>query len=122
VTEAMDSRDQLEEGWEEESAMCAQQPSYTPTLENSRYKNLKKYIQHGTAPTHLKSIQKRSLRLKSTHYHLTGGVIFKINYDGVLLRCLDKQDANKFLKELHDRLARGHFVGETTAHKILRAR
>jgi hypothetical protein len=56
VTEAMDSRDQLEEGWEEESAMCVQQPSYIPALENSQYNNLEKYLHHRPAPAHLNSI------------------------------------------------------------------
>jgi hypothetical protein len=48
-------------------------------------------------------------------------VLFCVNYDGVLLRCLELEDANKVLKELHDGPAGGHFTGNTTAHKILRA-
>jgi hypothetical protein len=47
-------------------------------------------------------------------------VLFWVNYDGVLLICLELEDANKVLKELHDGPADGHFVGNTTAHKILR--
>jgi hypothetical protein len=37
VNEAMESKNQLEEGWKEESAMYAHQPSYVPTIENSGY-------------------------------------------------------------------------------------
>ena len=44
------------------------------------------------------------------------------NYDGVFLRCLDQEDASKVVKELHDGPTRGNFVGDTTAHKICRAR
>jgi hypothetical protein len=47
-------------------------------------------------------------------------VLLHVNYDGVLLICLEHDDAEKVLKELHDDLVGGHFVGETTAHKILR--
>jgi hypothetical protein len=47
-------------------------------------------------------------------------VFFHINYDGVLLRCLEHDDAEKVLRELHDGPTGGNFVGETTAHKILR--
>ena len=43
------------------------------------------------------------------------------NYDGVLLRCLEKEDAKKVMTDLHDGPAGGHFSGDTTAHKILRA-
>jgi hypothetical protein len=48
-------------------------------------------------------------------------VLFRVNYDGVLLRCLECDDVEKVLKELHDGPAGGHFSGNTTAHKILTA-
>lgn len=54
-------------------------------------------------PEHLNFRQKRALRLKYVHYQLVSSVCFRRNYDGVLFRCLEKQDANKVLKELHDR-------------------
>jgi hypothetical protein len=34
---------------------------------------------------------------------------------------LEKDDAEKVLSELHDGLAGGHFGGDTTTHKVLRA-
>ena len=43
------------------------------------------------------------------------------NYDGVLLRSLEQEDAAKVVKKLHDGPARGNVLGDTTAHKILRA-
>jgi hypothetical protein len=33
---------------------------------------------------------------------LSPAKIVKRNYDGVYLRCLEKEDANKVLSELHD--------------------
>jgi DNA-binding LacI/PurR family transcriptional regulator len=46
-------------------------------------------------PEHLNFRQKRALRLKYVHYQLVSSVCFRRNYDGVLFRCLEKQDANK---------------------------
>jgi hypothetical protein len=66
-------------------------------------------------------MERRALRIKSGEYHLINFVLFKINYDGVLLRCLEQEDADKVLKELHDGPVGGHFAGNTTTHKILRA-
>eukprot|EP00253_Pinus_taeda_P027377 PITA_27377 len=43
------------------------------------------------------------------------------NYDSILLRCLEKPEAQKVLQELHDGPARGHFGADTTAHKIIHA-
>ena len=48
--------------------------------------------------------------------------MFRKNSDGVFLRCLEQEDAKKVIAELHDGPAGGHFSGDTTAHKILRAR
>ena len=43
------------------------------------------------------------------------------NYGSILLRYLEKYEAEKFLQELHDGPAGGHFGGDTTTHKILHA-
>jgi hypothetical protein len=77
------------------------------------YYEMKYYLTHGSSPQYMEPKKKRSLRLKSTQYHLTQGILFKNNYDGVFLRCLEKDDAQKVLSELHDGLARGHFGGDT---------
>ena len=58
--------------------------------------------------------------MKSTSYQVIDGVIFRNNCDGVLLRCLEHEDATKVVKELHDGTAGGHYSGDTTTHKILR--
>lgn len=44
-----------------------------------------------------------------------------MNYDSVLLRCLEKSEAKKLLQELHDGLEGGNYGGDATAHKILHA-
>ena len=41
--------------------------------------------------------------------------------DGVLLRCVNQEEANELLNLLHYGHCGGHFVARTTAHKILRA-
>ena len=48
-------------------------------------------------------------------------MISKRNYDGVFLRYLEKAEAENVVCELHAGSAGGHFSGETTAHKVLRA-
>ena len=65
--------------------------------------------------------KKRDVRLKSAPYQLVNNVLFRKNADGVLLRCLEKEESDSVLKQLHDGPAGGHFVGDTTAHKVLRA-
>ena len=72
-------------------------------------------------PEHWNSKQRRVLHLKSAAYQIVDGILFRKNYDGVLLRCLEKEDAKRVITELHDGPAGGYFSGDMTAHKILRA-
>ena len=88
----------------------------------SWYIDIHIYLEKGTAPDHLDPKKKRAVRLKSTPYQLVNNILFRKKADGVLLRCLEKEESDLVLTQLHDGPAGGHFGGDTTAHKILRAR
>ena len=60
--------------------------------------------------------------MKYAQYQLIDCVLFQQNYDNVLLRWLERDDANKVLAELHDKPTIKHFREETTTHKVLRVR
>jgi hypothetical protein len=90
ATGIIDVENQEEDGWQEEPTLYMQQVPYVPSVENYYYNDLKYYLQHGTTPDHLNAKQKRALRMKSTQYQLVHGILFRKNYDGVLLRCLEK--------------------------------
>ena len=109
-----------EEGWENEVDMLQSEILYIPTSTNSWYNDLKYYLTHGSSLNHLDAHKKRALRLKSFQYQLIDGVLFRQNYDQVLLRCLEKDDVEHILTKLHDGLVGGHFSGETTTNKVLR--
>jgi hypothetical protein len=47
--------------------------------------------------------------------------LFINNYDGVLLRCIEIKDVDNVLKDMHDGPVGGHFSGDTTTHRVLRA-
>ena len=86
------------------------------------YKYLGYYFQQIYIPEHWNSKQRRELCLNSASYQIMNGVLFRKNYGGVFLRCLEREHASKIVKELHDRPAGGHYSGDTITHKILRAR
>ena len=69
----------------------------------------------------LESQVKKSITTESALYQIIDGVLFRKNYDGVFLRCLEQEDAKKVIEKLHDGPAGGHFSRDTIAHKILRA-
>eukprot|EP00253_Pinus_taeda_P010308 PITA_10308 len=79
------------------------------------------FLKNGYAPTHLDHTKKRALRLKAKQYQLINDILFRKNYDYVLLRCLEKTEPEKVLQELHDGPTSRHYAGDATAHKNLRA-
>jgi hypothetical protein len=99
----------------EKQISCAQ------TTPNSWYENIRFYLLHGSAPHNIDPKNRRALRLKSASFQLINDILFRKNFDGVFLRCLEKEESEKVLVELHSGDVGGHFGGDTTAHKVLRA-
>eukprot|EP00253_Pinus_taeda_P010379 PITA_10379 len=87
----------------------------------SQYADLIFYLKNGHAPPNLSYKNKWAIRLKSKNFVIIDDVLFRQNYDSILLRCLEKPEAQKVLQELHDGPAGGHFGADTTAHKIIHA-
>jgi hypothetical protein len=77
-------------------------------------------LTHGYAPRNLDPKNIRELRLKSASFQLINDVLFRKNFDGVLMHCLEKEESEKVLSELHAGESDGHFDGDTTAHKVIR--
>ena len=63
------------------------------TAPDSWYRDLVHYLQEGYLSEHWSPKQRRALHLKSALYHIIDGVLFRKNYDGVCLRCLEQEDA-----------------------------
>ena len=61
----------------------------------------------------------RALKLKSINYCLVDKILYWKDPLGVLLRCLDPQEAQKIMLDFHDSLCGGHHFWRTTANKIL---
>lgn len=74
-----------------------------------QYVDLKFYLKNGYAPMHINYKTKRSLKLKLNQYELVNDVLFRKNYDSVLVRCLEKPKAKMVMQELHNGPAGGHF-------------
>lgn len=86
------------------------------------YHNIFFYLVRGLCPKHMDASQRRDLRLKSHLHYLVDNILYKKNYDGISLRCLDEDDTNHESKEMQNSLLGGHYGRETISHKILRAR
>eukprot|EP00253_Pinus_taeda_P035247 PITA_35247 len=95
---------------------------FRPFLLKTHTKIIVSFLVNKYAPSNLDYTKKIALRLKAKQYRLMNDVLFRMNYDSILLRCLEKSEDDKVLQELHDGPAGGHYAGDATTHKILCAR
>jgi hypothetical protein len=90
-------------------------------LENDEwYSDIIYYLKNLSCPNHLVDHKRRYLRLKSMRFCLTQDGLGWRNLDGIILRCVNKEEANKLVEEFHSGYCGGHFAAHTTTHKILR--
>jgi hypothetical protein len=77
-------------GQHDQNAIYCVQNSVSPW-----YDDIKFCLENGSAPHHLDPTKRRVFILKSVSFHLVHGILFRQNFDGVLMRCLEKDEAEK---------------------------
>jgi hypothetical protein len=87
----------------------------------SWYNDIIFFLQNLQPPDGMESNKVRALKLKSIKYCLVDQVLYWKDPLGVLLRCLDPQEAQKIMSYFHDSLCGGHHYWRTTTYKILKA-
>ena len=95
--------------WEWEEAIPTGFVNILETTISKWYDQIKFFLHNGFSLETLDPKKCRVLRLKSTPYQLTDNVLFRNNYDGIFLRCLEKDQTNDFLFQFHVGPAGGHF-------------
>ncbi|XP_070040631.1 uncharacterized protein [Nicotiana tomentosiformis] len=82
------------------------QPTYCAHVEeeidgNSWFHDIKEYLEKGEYPEHATHTQKRTLQRLANHFFQRGGILYRKNPDLGLLRCVDTNEASRFLEEIH---------------------
>jgi ribonuclease HI len=85
------------------------------------YKDILYFLQELKPPDGLGKSKARALKLKAVKYCLIDQTLYWKDPLGLLLRCLDPQEAQKVMFDFHSGLCGGHHFWKTTAHKVLRA-
>ena len=88
---------------------------------NPWFHDIKRYLETKEYPEDASVTDKKFLRRFSAKFFLSNGTLYKRNHDGVLLRCVDKNEASKIIEEMHEGSFGTHSSGHTMAKKILRA-
>ena len=73
------------------------------------------------APSDYTKQQKKELVVKENKISLIEGQLYKMGLDEILRRYVSEHERKAILAEAHECTIGGHYIGKTTAHKILRA-
>jgi hypothetical protein len=85
------------------------------------YSHIIHFLQTLSVPSDLTKTQGRDLKLKAMNFCINGNLLFWKNPIGLLLRCMNQEEAAKVMIEFHNSERGGHHYWKTTAHKILRS-
>ena len=69
---------------------------------------------------HMIDNEKRTIKLHALRYVIINGELWWTSIDGVLLKCVDKEQAIKILTKMHSGECGGHYMPKIIAHKVLR--
>ncbi|XP_058746121.1 uncharacterized protein LOC131618991 [Vicia villosa] len=83
--------------------------------------DIKKFLETQEYPEGASLTDRKTLKRLSAKFFIAGGVLYKRNFDSVLLRCVDRHEAAKIMQEVHEGSFGTHASGHTMARKILRA-
>jgi hypothetical protein len=102
--------------------MSDRDPQGSPPLAGCTwYKYIICFLQDLRPPDGMGRRKERYLKLKAIIYFLINQVLYWKDPLGVLLICLDTQEAQKIILNYHKNLCGGHHFWKTTNYKILRA-
>jgi hypothetical protein len=72
------------------------------------YYDICNFVEDRVYPEEVDRKDRRVLTLLATQYILCGGVLYRRSYEGVRLRCDDKEEAEKLIKEVHQGMCGPH--------------
>lgn len=83
--------------------------------------DIKRYLDKQEYPENMFITDMKTLRKLSAIFFLNFDILYKRNYDPVLLRCVDKHKAYMIIKAIHEGCEGVHANGHVMAKKILKA-
>jgi hypothetical protein len=75
------------------------------------YYDICNFVEDRVYPEGADKKDRRALRLLATQYILCGDVLYRKSYEGVHLRSVEKEEAKKLIKEVHQGVCGPHMNG-----------
>ncbi|GAU31576.1 hypothetical protein TSUD_53990 [Trifolium subterraneum] len=108
------------------SIRCLERPAYVFATEEvvddkPWFHDIKMFLQKQEYPPGASNKDRKTLRRLASSFFLNDEVLYKRNFYMVLLRCVDKHEADLLMHEVHEGSFGTHPNGHTMAKKMLRA-
>ena len=85
------------------------------------YYDIKRFVQSRKYPPQATENEKKYIRRMAFQFFLSGEILYKWTHDATLLRCVDAEEANRLIQEMHAGLMGAHANELFPARKIMRA-
>ena len=84
------------------------------------YYDILKFLELKAYPDNADKRKRHSIRMMAAQYILYGGQLYRRSYDGVHLRCLKREEAERVMEEVHQGICGPYMYGRVLVKKILR--
>ena len=91
------------------------------TAKPDRYADIVEFLTIQKLPDNWTKKERRRVRVNSRHFAVVGHRLFRRGADGLLRRCVSKVKVPSILEACHYSACGGHFSGQLTSQKTLRA-
>ncbi|XP_031405692.1 uncharacterized protein LOC116214426 [Punica granatum] len=102
----------------------AKGPAYCDTIEATDeqpwYEDIKDFLQTGQYLTFANRRDRKTLRRLTAHYFLSGETLYRRSFDATLLRCVDENEAQRLMGEIHEGSCGPHMSGLMLTKKLMR--
>ncbi len=85
------------------------------------YYNIKRFVQNMKYAQQETENEKKYIRRMAFQFFLSGEILYKRTHDATLLRCVDAEEANHPIQEMHAGFMRAHANVPFLAKKIMKA-
>ncbi|XP_050902804.1 uncharacterized protein LOC127115262 [Lathyrus oleraceus] len=86
-----------------------------------RFFDIKHYLEKQEYSTNASSLDKRNIHSLALKFFLNGDMLYKRNYNMLLLRCIDKHETSQLMKDIHEGSFGTHASGHAMSKKFMRA-
>jgi hypothetical protein len=92
-----------------------------PLADSEWYRDIIFYLRSGKFPVTMNPKERRTMNMKENQYVLIADILFRINFYGILIICVNENQAQELIREFHEGICGGHFSPTAIAHKIIKA-